>query len=163
MEWIRNWAMQLAGITVLAAVCEMIMPRGGMEKYVRPTLGFILVIVLVRPFTAAVPKTIGLGTELGTVQTEAAELKNSLSEHERDELLKLYRKKLSENIAAELAENGMCVSAVNVEIEEKSDSDFGSITSVTVMTGEEGDKSEAAIKDILKKSFNVLPDAVQVQ
>lgn len=35
MEWIRNWAMQVAGITVLAAICDVIMPRGNMQKYVR--------------------------------------------------------------------------------------------------------------------------------
>ena len=116
MEWIRNWAMQVAGITVLAAICDVIMPRGNMQKYVRMVMGLVLIIALVKPLSGITGER--FGAVLSDSRARAVEMKNSMTERERSEVLRVYRAKLAESIDNELRAADICAAEIDVAVEE---------------------------------------------
>ncbi len=40
---------QIAGVVFLSIACEMIMPDGGMKKYIQLAVGFVMMTVLIKP------------------------------------------------------------------------------------------------------------------
>ena len=155
MEWIRNWAMQVAGITVLAAICDVIMPRGNMQKYVRMVMGLVLIIALVKPLSGITGER--FGAALSDSRARAVEMKNSMTERERSEVLRVYRAKLAESIDNELRAADICAA------EEETDGRFGDITEVTVTLGGSAGKNAAgSAKTLICKKFRVRRDNIRI-
>ncbi len=41
MEWMRDWIMKIAGVILLNVMCDMVIPKGEMKKYVNIITGLI--------------------------------------------------------------------------------------------------------------------------
>lgn len=161
MEWIRNWAMQVAGITVLAAICDVIMPRGNMQKYVRMVMGLVLIIALVKPLIGINGER--FGAALSDSRARAAEMKNSMTERERNEVLRVYRAKLAESIDNELRAADICAAEIDVAVEEENDGRFGDITEVTVtLGGSAGNDAADSARTLICKKFGVSRDNIRI-
>ena len=162
MEWIRDWIMQIAGVIVLSAICEVIMPNGEMKKYVRPVIGLVLVFAVIKPvlgFSAERPDF----PRAEETQRQAAELQKSFDEAERSEVIALYREKLCRNIENELKSGGVKSNvSVSAEIDGKDGDSFGSIISVTVEGDGETAEEAALIKQIIKREFGVNAENVRI-
>ena len=156
MEWIRNWAMQVAGITVLAAICDVIMPRGNMQKYVRMVMGLVLIIALVKPLSGITGER--FGAALSDSRARAVEMKNSMTERERSEVLRVYRAKLAESI-----DNELRAAEIDVAVEEDTDGRFGDRPEVTVTLGGSAGKNAAdSAKTLICKKFGVSRDNIRI-
>lgn len=161
MEWIREWIMQIAGVTVLSAICEVIMPNGEMKKYVRPVIGLVLVFAVIKPVLGFSEASMdAFRTE--NAQYRAEKLRDSLDETECREIIEIYQKKLCQNIENELKSGGVRGDVtVKAEVDGERGESFGCIASVTV-EGCGGDSEEAAlIRKIIKREFGVDSDAVR--
>lgn len=53
-DFLRSIAMTAAGIIVFASVCEMILPDNTYKKYIHLSIGLMLVLAFVMPFTETV-------------------------------------------------------------------------------------------------------------
>ena len=55
---LSTWIMSIAGIICLSVVVELMLPDGQMNRYIKGTFSFIIILVIIMP----IPKL--LGTEL---------------------------------------------------------------------------------------------------
>ena len=162
MEWLRDWIMQIAGVIVLGAVCDMVITEGEMKKYVKMVMGLVLIFAIIQPIIKENPDF----TEFKlpqTTQVQAAELKNRLGEKEREALLNLYRQKLSKSIENELYAKCKSYATVDVTVEEDDGNSFGNITAMTVEFFDDVYISENEIKEFLGERFGVNPKNIKVR
>ncbi|MDR1392266.1 MAG: stage III sporulation protein AF [Clostridiales bacterium] len=50
MNFIKNYIMNILGNIVLGTLCELIMPKCSLKKYVEFTIGIIFIVSVLRPF-----------------------------------------------------------------------------------------------------------------
>ncbi|MGE5674249.1 MAG: stage III sporulation protein AF [Mycobacterium leprae] len=49
MEFLKDWVRNLVMLVILAGCLELLVPAGGMKKYVRMTMGLLVVLAVTRP------------------------------------------------------------------------------------------------------------------
>lgn len=162
LEWLRDWIMQIAGVIVLGAVCDMIINEGEMKKYVKMVMGLVLIFAIIQPVTKALPEFTDFKFPK-TTQIQAAELKNRLGEKEQESLLKLYRQKLAKSIENETYTKWKVYATVDVTIEEDAESRFGNIKTLTIEFSGDCDASGDEVKEYLGERFGVNPKNIKVR
>ncbi len=160
MEWLRDWIMQVAGIIVLGAVCDMVINEGEMKKYVKMVMGLVLIFAIIKPIVKEPPDFAGFELPQ-TTRIQAAELKERLDEKDRESLLNLYRQKLSKKVENEIYTKWKSYAMVDVTVEEKDGTGFGGIKGMNVEMA--GDISENEIKEFLRERFGVDPKNIKVR
>ncbi len=143
--------MSIAGLVVLSAVCDTVMPDGEMKKYIKPVLGFILIITIIRPISGEVFDNINFELpqdyeeiSIQAQQVELAGVKN------------IYEEKLEEK-SEEYLKNSFNLDA-SVEIcAEDGKENFGEITEIKIDAG--GISPEIIEK--FAKEFGVDPERVR--
>lgn len=161
MEWLRDWIMQVAGIIVLGAVCDMIMTDGTMKKYVKIVLGLVLVFAVIKPIANISPASIEIASP-DSGQTKAAEMKNRLDEKEQELVFRLYREKLQQNIENHVYTQWNCEANAHVTVEEDDEKRFGNINSVHLkIRGAEAMDTEVIRKNLSEK-FDVKLKYVEI-
>ena len=162
MSWLREWIWQLAGIIILSSVCEMIIPGGSMQKYIRLVMGMLLTVSVMRPIVNIPEFSV---EEIGknSMQVNAVKLKEESDKHEFLNVMKLYKEKLCVKLEALLMNSGKVNADVKVEVSEKNDS-FGEITRVTVlMRSENGnDKTFEKVRKIIGEEAGIETDRIRV-
>lgn len=58
MDFLKEWVRGLVTLVLLAGALEMLIPSNGMKKYVRMTMGLVIVLAVVRPITVLVGRPI---------------------------------------------------------------------------------------------------------
>lgn len=162
MEWLRDWIMQIAGIIVLGAICDMIINEGEMKKYVKMVMGLVLVFAIIRPVTDASPDFAEFELPQKT-QMQAAELKNRLGEKEQESLLKIYRQKLAKSVENEIYTKWQTDTKIDVTVEENDESRFGNIRDLSIEFVGNCDISEDEIKEYIEERFGVNPRNIKVK
>lgn len=154
MDWFREWILQIAGIIVIGALCDMILPQNEIRKYVKMVVGLVMVFAVIRPaagvsfdeLTPHIPRD---------VRNQAVELKEQLDNVEREEIVGLYCKKIEERIRTELPQE-LQNAEIDVSVEEEKNEYFGSINSVSVkIKGAENGIDTEKLKVIIAEKFGV--------
>jgi len=171
MEFIRTWAMQVAGAVVFGILCEMLAPEGKLKSIVRIVLGLVVVVAVINPFMSIADRDLLLG-ELTFIDNLT--LTNELETLEtRTALINAYKNRLQNEIVPQLSEvaDGFNVD-VQLEVNTAGDigtANFGDITEVQVMLtsqgGEHSDNFENVINDItaiLNNNFGVANEKIQI-
>ncbi len=146
--------MQIAGVIVLGAVCDMIINEGEMKKYVKMVMGLVLIFAIVQPVIKESPEFADFMLP-ETTQVQAAELKNRLDEKSQESLLNLYRQKLAKSVENEIYTQWKIYTTADVMVEEDDENRFGNITAMTVDFSGDFDISENEIKRYLGERFGV--------
>ena len=162
MEWLRDWIMQIAGIIVLGAVCDIIITEGEMKKYVKMVMGLVLIFAIIQPVTKASPNLMEFKLPQ-TKQMRAAELKNRLGEKEQESLLKIYRQKVSKSVENEIYTKWKVQANADVTVEEDDQSRFGNIKTLTIEFVGNSDVSENEIKEYIGERFDVSIGKIKVR
>ncbi len=162
MEWLRDWIMQIAGIIVLGAVCDMIMNEGEMKKYVKMVMGLVLVFAIIQPVTKASPEFTELELPQNT-RRQASELKNRLGEKEKESVLKIYRQKLAKSVENEIYTKWKAEADADVTVEENNENRFGNIKTLTIKFIGTHNISESEIKEYIGERFDVNPRSIKVR
>ena len=157
MELIRNWILQIAGIIVMGALCDMIMPEGEIKKYVKMVVGVIMVFAVMKPIGNLSDADIKIEIPADPV-TEAIELQQQLGEAEQKEIIRLYCVNIEKKIENELKVSFKCDMTARVTVVEEKGSDFGRITGVVIENDEDVDKAE--IINVICEKFGVKPEEV---
>ncbi len=100
MDLIREWITSLAGVIAIAAICDTIMIDGEMKKYLKPILGFVIIITVSKPI-------IGIGSEITFDIPEGSAVASTdfsakVDELEQKNVSMLYQQKLAERVKSEL-------------------------------------------------------------
>lgn len=158
MEYFREVILKIAGIIVLGAVVNSIMPRGTIKKYVSLVSGLVLITAVIKPF-ADLPRISFSDIRTGESQREAYDLQKTLSESERETLIKIYKQKLCESILSET--NGEAQS-VSVEIS-GGEKDFGSIEAVKIVAPSDAESRwENEMRRKISQRFGVSEKRIEI-
>ena len=132
MELIKSWAMGVAGVVVFCAVCEMLLPKGNMKKYVRLALGVLMILTILSPLIHLIgnePQIDGLSQ----MQEDAYVSAQNMDEKQRTDTIRVYNNKLSQKIQTAISEE---VGAYDIEVRTEASENpetFGEINRVLVM------------------------------
>ncbi|MBR5614159.1 MAG: stage III sporulation protein AF [Clostridia bacterium] len=155
MDWLREWIMQIAGVIAVGAVLDIVMIDGEMKKYIKPVLGFVLIISVIGPVVRFSEKDIAIDSvQYSTIDDSGFSEQIYLKEQET--VIKLYEKKLAEKMESEFKNvynqnTQVCVTA------EAKDKNFGSIKKVDVtVLLKNGDAFDAqSLKKFAHQKFDV--------
>lgn len=50
MEWLKEWVRHLVTLVILAATLEMALPMGNMKRYVKLTMGLLILFAMISPW-----------------------------------------------------------------------------------------------------------------
>jgi stage III sporulation protein AF len=136
---IRQFVENIIVIMILAAFLQMILPEGGMRRYVQLALGLIMVLTLLTPLVSLAQNPFSVTELLGqaTLQTNWEELrvKGKMFQEKNDQvLLENYRQVLSSQVKQLLEQQAeVQVTACQFDLVEDRDAeDFGRIRSLQV-------------------------------
>lgn len=137
MDAIRNWAYSIAALVVFGTLTELIMPGNTYRKYIHLTMGFLLILSLLSPFSGLWDKGFDIDgfvdyyggvAEYSGVNREAAEDK------QKEDVIKIYKETLENNIKVRL-ESKLNITVTRVEVAAaEGGEEFGNLEGVTVVT-----------------------------
>lgn len=155
---LRAWAMCLSGIIIFGALCEMILPENSMKKYVHLAIGIMLVLALISPF---VNKKYEF--EFNIPSEDAYAQCENMDDNMRDKTIRIYNKKICENIKNDIKNVAGIDFDIRCDISEDEKS-FGNIERVYILAdASKGVKINDAIFEILEKRYLILRDMVTVK
>jgi stage III sporulation protein AF len=136
MEWIREWIWRIAGIIILASICDIIMIEGELKKYVKPILGFVLILTILSPI---------VGSGYDKIKIESVALKNNykfyneMQSQQNKDVAYMYEKRLADALSNEIKEEYGIESVANVKTEAETYK-FGKIISADIRIYVDEDK-----------------------
>lgn len=163
MEFLKNWAITVAGVVVFGTICEVILPNGVFRKYVRLTIGMILVLSLLSPLQKWMHGDVDL--EKIELSREAYEQRSDMEEVAQKEVIRLYRTNLNTKMQNVIhAYLGEISVEVRCDVEESNPDTFGTILWVTVLTDREcGLDVKEKIKKGLSDNFGINETIISIQ
>lgn len=124
MSSLSAWIMQIAGISVISVLVDLMMPNGQTKKYIKGVFAFIIIFVIISPIPALINKEINIDD----IFQEEIELqdeyiyqinRNRLSAYEKSIINDLKREGISGveiNINANIFTSDMEINAVFVDL-----------------------------------------------
>ena len=121
--------MSIAGLVVLSAVCDIVMPDGEMKKYIKPILGFVLIITIIRPISGGLYEKLSF-----ELPADYSEISNRASQVEMMGVKEIYEEKLEKKAEEYLKKS------FNIECKAKiytadNEENFGEITEIRLDAG----------------------------
>lgn len=166
VEFLRKWVLNIAVLSVIIVMLEILIPSGKTRKFVKLITGFILLIALINP----VLKLFKNGVDLNEIQltdggfTDKYQIEydsNSLKESQMKQISSVYKRKLAEDIKQNLSLlEDVSITKVDVDINENyNDENYGNINGVYIGIGkfQSGEKT-SGIDDIKKVEVKVSGD-----
>ncbi|MBO5363844.1 MAG: stage III sporulation protein AF [Clostridia bacterium] len=157
---LRDWAMVLSGVAVFGSLCEVILPDGSFQKYIRLGLGMVLVLTLISPLQELLHHDFDIGNfQSGTYAYLERE---TMEEEQRKEVMIIYRENLNQKMQQTLITEFPGFSGrVSCSVEEENPEEFGKILRVQVLL-EHGTGKAEEIQKILSREYGVLKTQVEV-
>ncbi|WP_430349758.1 stage III sporulation protein AF [Thermoanaerobacterium thermosaccharolyticum] len=139
MEMVKNWILQIAYISILAIVFELLIPSSNMKKYVKVVIGLTIMIAIINPILGFLKNGVDVNSTLEREYNYNSIDINSVTKQAEIERNKLivdeYKKRLNEQIKERILDI-IDASDVEVEstiIEDLNDKNFGVIKNVHVV------------------------------
>lgn len=162
MDFVRNWIFQVAGIIALSAICDIIMIEGEMKKYIKLVIGFVLVLVVIRPVTGLSSNNIMIDIA-GEVMDNSIEVSDEIEGIQKAEILQMYEEKLARKIEEET--KTQCENDVRATVEAKADDRIGEIKQVNIEAFVEENEviNTEVIKKCISKNFGIEKGRIEVE
>lgn len=139
VEMVKNWILQIAYISILAIVFELLIPSSNMKKYVKVVIGLTIMIAIINPILGFLKNGVDVNSTLEREYNYNSIDINSMTKQAEIERNKLivdeYKKRLNEQIKERILDI-IDASDVEVEstiIEDLNDKNFGVIKNVHVV------------------------------
>ncbi|WP_434629321.1 stage III sporulation protein AF [Thermoanaerobacterium thermosaccharolyticum] len=139
VEMVKNWILQIAYISILAIVFELLIPSSNMKKYVKVVIGLTIMIAIINPILGFLKNGVDVNSTLEREYNYNSIDINSVTKQAEIERNKLivdeYKKRLNEQIKERILDI-IDASDVEVEstiIEDLNDKNFGVIKNVHVV------------------------------
>ena len=160
----RIWAMMISGVVVFGSMCEVILPDGEFQKYIRLAIGIMLIFALVSPFAKV------LKADVWKIEDEISSKKayierEKMEEEQKADVMRIYKSNLSSEIKNKIiGEFGEICKEVNCYVEEEKEGDFGEIIKIEILIDDTDEVNvPERIKKMLKESFDIKPECVDIQ
>jgi len=158
VDFIREWITALAGVIVVAAICDIIMIDGEMKKYIKPILGFVMIITVAQPI---VNQNIELSWNVPEVATAvSADFSGKIDDLEEKKLNFLYQQKLARQAENEL--KSLSDDYKNAEVSVMT-GDLGEIKKISISLNQSVDRHAVEkIKDNISGNFGIEKNCISV-
>ncbi len=153
---LQDWAMVLSGLAVFGSLCEVILPEGSFQKYIRLGLGMLLVLALLSPVRDFLHQGWRGDKEVTKERYRETE---KMEEKQREEILRVYKANLNQKILSVLEGQGFS-GTVQCRVGEE-EKNFGEIDHIWILAENEGVDAEQ-IYEILQKEFSIAPSRITV-
>ena len=163
LEALRNWAMTIAGIAVFGSICEIILPEGNFQKYIRLAIGLVLILSMVAPILNF--SHINSDDSLFEVNSKAYEQRSEMEEKQQIDVIRLYKENLSQKIENSLNQDIKDDEFdVRCEVEESDRETFGSIKSIAVLIyANEDTDLTSKIASRLKSDYGISKEIITIR
>lgn len=163
-ENFKTWTMTSAGIVVFGSMCEMILPSGNFQKYIRLIIGMMLILALASPIYGLLNMNFSLehySEDSISAYTDMADME----ERQKRDIINAYKAKLAEKMLASLQQNLDGISAdIRCEVEEHDAETFGSVIRVTVILDADcGENITDGIRKALNSDYGISKDKIAVR
>ena len=154
MDWLREWILRISGIIILISAWDIIMIEGEMKKYIKPVLGTMLVLAMVRPIAGNILDKINIEEGCSTVYGQA--LSERMADRQYANIKNGYEQSLGGKITQSLSDKYGTRAGITVKAMDKKRG-FGELESVTVKleSGEENPVDAEEIKKYLEKELGI--------
>lgn len=158
MEILGRWCVKIAGVVILSALCDGILPSGNIKKYVRILLGIVLILCVCEPFAEKIQPDFFIAEE----NNENFKIE-TVTEKECERVLRLYRANLEKKMTEDLKNSGFeCEFEFNIDVETTDGKNFGQIRGIVVTAiGYDGTQDDK-IEEILSEKYGVPKNNVAV-
>ena len=161
LETLRSWAMVLSGVAVFGSLCEVILPEGSFQKYIRLGLGMILVLALISPFQELLHQDFD-DRSFQRGYTAYLE-RESMEEEQKKAVIAFYKENLNRKMQSTLvAEIPDFTGEISCSVEEEEPERFGEILRVWIQAKDENVALDEICK-VLNQEYGILETQVEVQ
>lgn len=162
LEGLKSWAMTAAGITVFGSICELILPSGSFQKYIRLAIGLVLILTIVTPIQRFLH--ISADEDIFTVTSQAYDRHSEMSERQKQDVILLYKQNLSQKIVASVKEGTGETAEAECDVEENDRENFGNVKKITVFIyTEESSALTGRIETLLKRDYGIEKEKITVR
>lgn len=160
LTFLREWALSLSGVAIFGSVCEVILPEGSFQKYIRLTVGMLLVLTLLTPMEQIFHIIPDAG-ELVAIHSRAYEEREEMEDREKEAVLQIYRENLNQKLLTSLKQRlGEKKILLKCQIEEDNPENFGTIKEVQVFLYPEESYDIEEIQKICKEDYGIPKERV---
>ncbi len=157
---LQEWAIVLSGIAVFGSLCEVILPDGSFQKYIRLGMGMILVLALLSPIRDLLHQDWQMDT--GNGQNRGYREAEAMDERQREEVLSLYRENLNQKMMSSIqAKHPMFSGKVQCIVDEEEEN-FGAIREVLISSDTKNVDAKE-IQRILKEEYGITAEQITLR
>ena len=156
MEFLKEWVRGLVMLVILASCLEMLLPMNAMKKYVRMTMGLLVVLAVIQPILSFMGQTVTVTNlfpddDRGSLPTISQIMSRAEQYREKNRTLALAQARTSltvEAVQAARAVKGVADARADVLFtQEKGEIQVRSIT-VTITPGAGGSSGPAPVRPV---------------
>ncbi len=165
LDFLREWAMVLAGVVVFGSLCEVILPDSSFQKYIRLAIGLILVLTLIMPMQQLLRFKLPQEDASAVSKAVAYREREEMEERQKKEVMRIYKQNLNQKMAMSLEKRlGNVTAEIRCDVEEKKAEEFGAVQEVLVLidAAQSSDVTKQ-VKKILTQDYGILEQQVVVR
>lgn len=154
IDFLSDWTKDLVTFIVVISFLEMILPKGNMRKFVKMTIGLVIIIVIINPFIKLVQGNIDIEAEVfKNIEKQSSYRNQDNNEFEinQDEQVKnIYRDQIIKYIDVNIIDKTKYkLSEHRIETDENKDSkQYGEIKSIDLTLTEKTNEVSSEIKSM---------------
>lgn len=150
--FLKNWTTNLVIFIIVISFLEMILPNGNMRKFVKMTVGLIVILVIINPFIKLIQSDIDIEKEVfNNINNQYENREESYREFEdykNSQIKDLYINKIKDEIDNEIiSKTEYKLVDIYIEIDENKDiNSYGDIQRLDIILILKEDNSTVSIK-----------------
>ena len=171
MNELKNWVLNIATVSVLMVILDLLMPEGKMRKFTQLVSGFVIMFVMINPLLQLLNKGVevtsaGWGDEVYLLNSSFKYTTETLKEGQKEQVLDLYRDMLIADIENRL-ESHKQINKVEVDVvlnENDTSDKYGEIRRLYIKLLLDGniEQTEKDIQNILNEIQRELKQALSL-
>ncbi len=164
INMLRDWAMLLSGVVVFASICEVLLPDSSFQKYIRLSVGLLLVLTLISPLRQLLNIKLPETMDNKNNSIAYAEREN-MEERQKKEVMRAYKAGLNKKMLLSIESRlGDIPAEIRCKVDEENEESFGMIEEVQILVdvSESGDITQN-VMEILKRDYGLEEKRVKVR
>lgn len=151
VSWIKDWSQGVIVAVILATILEMLLPDNKNKKYITSIIGIFILFSIISPIISRVTgKDIKLEDYIDTKNiTSTNYTMDNVALLENDSNVEdLYINTLKKDITNTVKSNGFCVNSISIDIQRKSEKNYGEILGITLNVSPENDNTVSIVEEV---------------
>lgn len=138
IDFLKDWTINLVIFIIVISFLEMILPNGDIRKFVKMTIGLIIILVIINPFIKLMQSDIDIEKEIlnnmANQYQHREEDYKGFEDYKDNQIKELYISKIKNEISEEvISKTEYKLSEIYIDIDESKDKgNYGSIEKINM-------------------------------